>query len=388
MTRVATSNYAGIIDTTFEWATADADRFDREFDLYRLAQALENHDHTAGKGLAVARVGNLVVNTAQLAAGAVDATKLSTDAVTAAAILADAVGSSELANDAVDTNAVQNLAITAGKLAAGAAVANIGYTPVNKAGDSMTGQLTFSDSNEGVQFAGGTIVRDAVGVECTVLAHNGILNVYDARNASGMLSLVNDTSSFKFKGQTIWRADNDGLGSGLDADVLRGVSPSEFPGASKIPIADGLGKLDAWVTAPSGIPSLLGFWVAAAADIPSGYSRYTSLDGRLPVGAGTAVGVTGAITYIENTNHGTTTQIAPADSGHTHGAAALGVTGNTGGPSSTGNYGGGAAVAADGSHTHNQGSMDVTGGTDGGAAVIAAVTHTYVSRGVVWIRKN
>ena len=40
MTRVATTNYAGSPDTTFEWATAGTDRFSRVKDLYALAQAL------------------------------------------------------------------------------------------------------------------------------------------------------------------------------------------------------------------------------------------------------------------------------------------------------------------------------------------------------------
>lgn len=44
--------------------------------------------------------------------------------------------------------------VTAAKMAAGAAVGNLGYTPVNKAGDTMTGDLEFNRSDSG---GGGTV---------------------------------------------------------------------------------------------------------------------------------------------------------------------------------------------------------------------------------------
>jgi hypothetical protein len=44
----------------------------------------------------------------------------------------------------LDASGVEDGEVTAAKLAAGAAVSNIGYTPVNKAGDTMTGTLTLT----------------------------------------------------------------------------------------------------------------------------------------------------------------------------------------------------------------------------------------------------
>lgn len=41
----------------------------------------------------------------------------------------------------IATGGIQDLAVTAGKIASGAAVSNIGFTPLNKAGDSMSGSL-------------------------------------------------------------------------------------------------------------------------------------------------------------------------------------------------------------------------------------------------------
>jgi hypothetical protein len=52
------------------------------------------------------------------------------------------VTSEKIANEAITTVKLANGAVTPAKLASGAAIANIGYTPVNKAGDTMTGQLT------------------------------------------------------------------------------------------------------------------------------------------------------------------------------------------------------------------------------------------------------
>lgn len=60
--------------------------------------------------------------------------------------LATLDSSQRLAQDVRDasilTQHIANQAVTSAKLASGAAIANIGYTPVNKAGDTMTGLLT------------------------------------------------------------------------------------------------------------------------------------------------------------------------------------------------------------------------------------------------------
>ncbi len=149
MTRVTSSNYT-TPGTQFQWATAGTDRFFRTLDLYYLSLAVEGHDHSAGKGLAVTRVANSSIDTDNIADGAVSSTKIEdlavtaakiadatitkakmatdsvgtaqieVDAVTASEIAAGAVGSSELADNAVDTAAIQDDAVTAAKIAAGA----------------------------------------------------------------------------------------------------------------------------------------------------------------------------------------------------------------------------------------------------------------------------
>jgi hypothetical protein len=88
-----------------------------------------------------------IVNTDVSASAAIDKTKISGTAITAAdtgtvtsALIADAnVTEAKVANSAITTAKIADANVTSGKLASGAAVANIGYTPVNKAGDTMTG---------------------------------------------------------------------------------------------------------------------------------------------------------------------------------------------------------------------------------------------------------
>jgi hypothetical protein len=432
MVRIATTNYAGSVDTTFEWATVGTDRFSRLLDLYKLAQALELHTHAASKGLAVERVANGSIGTAQIAAGAVDATKLATDSVTAIAVALDAIGALELANGSVDTAAIidlavttqkladlavttqkladlavtaakmadlnvttakiANLAVTAGKLAAGVAVANLGYTPVNKLGDSMTGQLSIFRTQGAIPtaFSVAPLVVQSLDALANPAETAGI--GFHRSNASGVylyhagLTAADWLRFITHAGgvASVFSTLNMGAGSGLDAASLLTKVPTATPTIGAIPLADGAGKLDSWVTATAGIPTGLGCWVRTAAEIPSGFSRETNLDGRIPVGAGLTFGVT----YVEATNYGTAWSFTPTDSGHSHGGSALGVSGNTGGPTGTGTYGGTGSTAADGSHTHNQGTLDVTGTTDSGSAVMTATTWTIPSRGVVWARKN
>lgn len=71
---------------------------------------------------------------ASIADGSITAIKLASDSVTTAKILDANVTTAKIA----DGN------VTAAKLASGVAVSNIGYTPLNKAGDSMSGNLVMS----------------------------------------------------------------------------------------------------------------------------------------------------------------------------------------------------------------------------------------------------
>lgn len=84
MPREETQNYGASTSTRFQWATTDQDLFDREFDLYRLSQALEFHTHAPTRGLpiGVGGIGADAVNTAAIAALAVTTAKIADLAVT------------------------------------------------------------------------------------------------------------------------------------------------------------------------------------------------------------------------------------------------------------------------------------------------------------------
>lgn len=82
----------------------------------------------------------------------------------------------------------------------------------------------------------------------------------------------------------MWHSANDGIGSGLDADLLDGADSTYYATAA------GLAAVN---QVPSGM--IAAFRTAAA--IPAGWTRFTDGDGRMLVGAGT----TFSQTFTENT---------------------------------------------------------------------------------------
>ncbi len=121
----------------------------------------------------------------------------------------------------------------AGSWVAGAtAVANaLGYTPINPAGGTMTGNLTFNDTQEGVQFSGNggsgrSKIADYAGQGLVVNVHGDSFEVYDQALANQIFQAFRSAgvSTGRIGGSGIWTAANDGAGSGLDADNLDGVT--------------------------------------------------------------------------------------------------------------------------------------------------------------------
>ncbi len=118
MSRVATTQYGADVDTQFQWATDDNDPFDRELDMSFVARALERHDHSNARGLAVTRIGNNVITTAMFQAQSVDTT----------AIL----------NLAVTTPKINDLAVTKPKLA----------SPLVQSANTIVGGLRLADTTQ------------------------------------------------------------------------------------------------------------------------------------------------------------------------------------------------------------------------------------------------
>ena len=117
------------------------------------------------------------LSAADVATGAITSAKINTDAITQAKFASGAVESAKLAatldisgktvtyRPLVDGDFAA-AAIAGTQLESGATVANVGYTPVNRAGDTMTGQLqiannttigTAGDANTGLHINGANI---------------------------------------------------------------------------------------------------------------------------------------------------------------------------------------------------------------------------------------
>lgn len=99
---------------------------------------------------------------------------------------------------------------------------------VNKAGDTMTGNLVFAHTSERPSYSG------SIGITFREQIANGqgvklIYNDYDSYRAPAGLILVGEQGGEYFEapaiyqnGYKVWDAGNDGSGSGLDADLLDG----------------------------------------------------------------------------------------------------------------------------------------------------------------------
>lgn len=114
----------------------------------------------------------------------------------------------------------------------------LGYTPVNRAGDTMSGGLTvpsltiagangtsglFAGNGDGASYTTANIVFQSWwGI--AFRTYDGSINgYYDAR-----LGLFDVKNGYRVNGSYVWHAGNDGTGSGLDADLWRGLTPAQM----------------------------------------------------------------------------------------------------------------------------------------------------------------
>lgn len=105
---------------------------------------------------------------------------------------------------------------------------------VNKAGDTMTGNLVFAHTSERPSYSG------SIGITFREQIANGqgvklVYNDFDNYRAPAGLILVGEQGGEYFEapaiyqnGYKVWDAGNDGSGSGLDADLLDGYHESDF----------------------------------------------------------------------------------------------------------------------------------------------------------------
>lgn len=110
--------------TDFVWTDGTTrDPFSRTH-ISKVARALAEHDHSQGRGLAVARIADGIVTTSKLANGAVTTEKLAPGAIGTAAFADNAITTAKLADGAVTAAKLADGAITAAKITPGSITAD------------------------------------------------------------------------------------------------------------------------------------------------------------------------------------------------------------------------------------------------------------------------
>ena len=182
------------------------------------------------------------IGSADIGAGAITNGKLATDAVTSAKVATGAIGASQLdatvdlSSKTVTYRTIINAdisgsaAIASTKLAAGAATTNLGYTPLNLNGSSMSGPLTTTagsagapaialsgNTNTGIYFGNDNTVRiSTAGVERARFDPSGRFLQGTAQASGSPMFQSHGTGGWLYNNQlgsgTGWQEINGGFG--------------------------------------------------------------------------------------------------------------------------------------------------------------------------------
>jgi hypothetical protein len=328
--------------------------------------------------------------------------------------------------------------VTSWKTGIAAIVSVLGFTPINKAGDSGIGSLvstTGTFSAKGLQAGVDGVSAGVGGVATTgavnpasytggsklagspaVLGFNvgtsgiqsdgavnpsayvggstvaGVPNVLGLNVGNtgitvgtGGIAISGQINSSVAPGTPPFVVASDTQVANLNAFELQGRQPTTTPTAGAIPIADLGGTLDSWVSASAGaVPSGMGaIWSGTVASIPAGWTRWTALNGRLPVGAGT----TFTVAFTEGGSYGSSWSHNHSTPAHSHSGASLSVSGTTGNNNNAGQRGGTGTSTADDPHTHTF-SASVGGNTaTDGASTSGDTAWVIPMFGVVYVTK-
>ena len=156
--------------------------------------------------------------------------------------------------------------VPADALAAGAVVGNLGYTPVNQAGDGMSGTLSVLKTQGPVAgaFATAQLVAqspdaalnpsETAGIGMHRTNASGVYLYHAGATAPNILRLITNAGAVG----SVWSGLNQGSGSGLDADTLRTLVPGAAAGnlavlgaGGKVALAVVLGRAEP----PSQLPA-------------------------------------------------------------------------------------------------------------------------------------
>lgn len=104
--------------------------------------------------------------------------------------------------------------------------ARLGFTPVNKAGDTIGGALTINGPTVATTPNDGT--SGAIRIRANAVTALGIIQFVSSNLAAEFGNLIaRADGSLRWNSQLLWHAGNDGAGSGLDADLWRGKTPAQ-----------------------------------------------------------------------------------------------------------------------------------------------------------------
>lgn len=254
MTRVPTSNYGASASTQFNWATDDSDQFNRELDLYRLSQALELHDHSSTRGLAVTRMADNSI---------------------------DEVMYKPLS---VSTRALANLSVTAAKIAAGTITDDkLAVAKMEKAGGIMTGNLQVMPTGApttGYYFMGSG--SSSIGYDGTSMVLNNA--------GGGFVIIVTDTKVYRGFAPTTGYTFYGTGGQYIGFDGTNLVASGQVLRSSANTVDAPLGGMVTFKT------------LAELTAAGPRWARETALNGRLILGAGSAGGIPEV--FLESTAYG------------------------------------------------------------------------------------
>ncbi len=113
--------------------------------------------------------------------------------------------------------------------------ARLGYTPLNRAGDTSTGRQVFAAGATGNNGLAAAPVSTSAEIEIRGNGTGGAFVAFNRPGAFAALLGLDVDNVWKVGGGSaglgtnpLWHAGNDGSGSGLDADLLDGQQASEF----------------------------------------------------------------------------------------------------------------------------------------------------------------
>lgn len=327
--RIQTSNYNVEVDTQFQWALTGSVHFNRAFDLYKLAQAVEKHDHSLGRGLPVAR--------------------MATDTITEVQYKTQSVSTRALANESVTTPKIYPGAVTDAKL----------QTPkVNLDGSNvMTGGLTIQSS------ANPSYAQIVLGNAGAAISTN-LGSVAFSAGPGGIHQFAADMMVYRAGAPTTGRVmiGNGGNYLGFDGTQMtvngaRILTTADEPNIVGVPL--------------NALVAFRNFTDIGAAG--AGWSYESNLNGRLLVGSGTSGGKTWTEATAYEGNWVPTTGLAVSGTGLT---AAGGSGGTADADANAGHRfiasagGAGATEVNTSNHTH-----PISGGGGGAVTGNATVTH-------------